>query len=174
MEEMIAQEKNQNIIRLEDLRYVKSDGSIILDISAASTINGSLIEPSQVTDDRKNRYYVCHSEGCSRSFSYLYQLRKHLNIAHKTNYYDCPRCGLRFLKFHEFKKHAGNIYACERDSKSPEKFKTWSESNEILYAHRITIEIAEKFETNQLTCFSKDQINLRCPTFRTFSSLILY
>lgn len=141
--------------------------------SNASTRNDSISKQDTLVL-KGSKYYHCHLEACSCSFNYLYQLRKHLSFVHKLNYYDCRRCGSRFIKYSSYRKHLTNICACESTATNSTEVSKIKSDEVLNNLALITIkDLVDKFEADKITCYNRSLINSICPGLTSFSSLML-
>lgn len=113
----------------------------------------------------------CHIGDCPRYFNYLYQLKKHLSYVHKQNFFDCQQCGKRFLKYFKFRKHMRTINACE--SIVNFKLNSGHDSKRAEIIISAMSDILNEISMDNLTKYDCNSINIRCPGYFSFSSVIL-
>lgn len=142
------------------------------DNSNASTNIGSAKQnsgPNNYVTAEVSNYYKCHVEGCSRCFNYLYQLRKHTEYVHKLQFYECLRCGSKFAKYSNYRKHTRNIFTCEK-SKS---LKSDQVDGELLTEGLLLAKILiEQFARDEITHYDETLLFQRCPGMISFNSLL--
>lgn len=146
------------------------------DYSIASTkleSNGPKIEVTNATFNCNNTF-KCHVDACSRTFSYLYQLRKHLSFVHKVHFYDCSRCGFRFKKYSSYMKHMKCLLSCEtaKIQKSLEIHQAHAMEDALKTGLQTANQLLEQFSLDKITEFNEKLIHQHCTGIDNFSLIL--
>lgn len=148
----------------------------IPDCSVGSTQCGSKGQKTELPSANSscNSTYKCHIETCSRSFSYLYQLRKHLSFVHKIHFYDCSRCGSRFNKYSSYMKHMKNLLSCETAIKDKSLSHKAHQTEDALSVGLLTAkQLIEQFSLDKITVFDEKMLHQRCPGLESFALTLI-